>query len=65
MDLRPSIVLVVGDQLLLRGWRLHGEQAGERVRGSVGVHTEEALTAGAGRHSGLSGLGWIGRWGRP
>ena len=37
----------------------------ERVRGSVGVHTEEALTAGAGRHSGLSGLGWIGRWGCP
>lgn len=37
----------------------------ERVRGSMGVRTDEVVTAGAGRHSGLSGLGWIGRWRRP
>lgn len=55
------MVLVMGDQLLLRA-RLHREQAGG-VMGSMGVCTDEVVTVGAGGYSGLSGLGWIGRWG--
>lgn len=45
------MVLVMGDQLLLRA-RLHREQAGG-VLGSMGVCTDEVVTVGAGGYSGL------------
>lgn len=47
----------MGDQLLLRGWRLHGEQAGEGEREHGCAHSE-AVTAGQTLWPEWVGLDW-------